>query len=94
MFEFTIGKTLNKITSQTDSFFTREGRKEMVGSIKDEMQKAIKKEIIKLGFSLNAPIHLTWSCYQNNDIPCMTCDSCALRKRGFDSAKIKDPILN
>ena len=53
-----------------------------------------KKEIIKLGFSLNAPIHLTWSCYQNNDIPCMTCDSCALRKRGFDSAKIKDPILN
>ena len=44
VFEFTIGKTLNKITSQTDSFFTREGRKEMVGSIKDEMQKAIKKE--------------------------------------------------
>ena len=44
VFEFTIGKTLNKITSQTDSFFTREGRKDMVGSIKDEMQKAIKKE--------------------------------------------------
>ena len=44
VFEFTIGKTLNKITSQTDSFLTREGRKEMVGSIKNEMQKAIKKE--------------------------------------------------
>ena len=44
VFEFTIGKTLNKITSQTDSFFTREGRKEMVGSIKNEMQKAIIKE--------------------------------------------------
>ena len=27
VFEFTIGKTLNKITSQTDSFFTREGRR-------------------------------------------------------------------
>ena len=44
VFEFTIGKTLNKITSQTDSFFTREGRKETVNSIKNEMQKAIKKE--------------------------------------------------
>ncbi len=44
VFEFTIGKTLNKITSQTDSFFTREGRKETVNSIKNEMQKAVKKE--------------------------------------------------
>ena len=44
VFEFTIGKTLNKITSQTDSFFTREGRKETINSIKKEMHKAIKKE--------------------------------------------------
>ena len=44
IFEFTIGKTLNKITSQTDVFLTREGRKEMVNSIKIEMNKAIEKE--------------------------------------------------
>ena len=44
VFEFTIGKTLNKITSQTDILLTREGRKEMVNSIKIEMNKAIKKE--------------------------------------------------
>ena len=44
VFEFTIGKTLNKITSQTDTLLTREGRKEMVNSIKIEMTKAIKKE--------------------------------------------------
>jgi len=44
VFEFTIGKTLNKITSQTDLLLTREGRKEMVNSIKTEMNKAIKKE--------------------------------------------------
>ena len=43
-FEFTIGKTLNKITSQTDMLLSREGRKEMVNSIKKEMNKAIKKE--------------------------------------------------
>ncbi len=44
IFEFTIGKTLNKITSQTDLLLTREGRKEMVNSIKSEMNKAIKKD--------------------------------------------------
>ena len=44
VFEFTIGKTLNKITSQTDLLLAREGRKEMVNSIKSEMKKAIKKE--------------------------------------------------
>lgn len=44
VFEFTIGKTLKKITSQTDIVLTKEGRKQMVSSIKSEMQKAIKKE--------------------------------------------------
>ena len=44
VFEFTIGKTLNKITDQTDIFLTKEGRKEMVNSIKIEMEKAVKKE--------------------------------------------------
>ena len=44
VFEFTIGKTLNKITSQTDILLTKEGRKEMVSSIKKEMEKAVEKE--------------------------------------------------
>ena len=44
VFEFTIGKTLNKITRQTDILLTKEGRKEMVASIKIEMEKAKKKD--------------------------------------------------
>ena len=44
VFEFTIGKTLNKITNQTDKILTREGRKELVNSIKVEIEKAVKKE--------------------------------------------------
>ena len=44
VFEFTIGKTLNKITRQTDILLTKDGRKKMIGSIKVEMEKAIKKE--------------------------------------------------
>lgn len=44
VFEFTIGKTLDKITKQTDILLTKEGRKKMVGSIKKEIEKAVDKE--------------------------------------------------
>lgn len=51
-----------------------------------------KTEIVKKGFELNAPLHLTWSCYKNEDEACGECDSCALRLRGFQAAGIEDPI--
>ena len=51
-----------------------------------------KAEIIKKGIKLNAPLHLTWSCYQNEDKACGICDSCALRLRGFQMAGVEDPI--
>jgi len=51
-----------------------------------------KAEIIKKGIELKAPLHLTWSCYQNEDIACGICDSCALRLRGFQMAGVEDPI--
>ena len=51
-----------------------------------------KKEIVEKGISVNAPLHLTWSCYKNEDIPCGECDSCALRTRGFLQAGLKDPL--
>ena len=51
-----------------------------------------KAEIIKKGIELNAPLHLTWSCYQNEDLACGVCDSCALRLRGFQLAGVEDPI--
>lgn len=51
-----------------------------------------KSEIIKKGIMLNAPLNLTWSCYQNEDEACGICDSCALRLRGFQQTGIEDPI--
>lgn len=51
-----------------------------------------KAEIVKKGFELNAPLHLTWSCYRSEDRACGTCDSCALRLRGFERAGVADPI--
>jgi len=51
-----------------------------------------KAEIVTKGMELKAPIHLTWSCYQNEDKACGVCDSCAFRLRGFQQAGIDDPI--
>jgi 7-cyano-7-deazaguanine synthase len=51
-----------------------------------------KSEIIRRGRELNAPLQLTWSCYQGEEIACGTCDSCLLRLRAFEDAGSKDPI--
>ncbi len=51
-----------------------------------------KSEIVRKGNELNAPFHLTWSCYQAEEKACGVCDSCALRLRGFAQAGLRDPI--
>jgi 7-cyano-7-deazaguanine synthase len=51
-----------------------------------------KSEIIRKGLDLGAPLELTWSCYQNEDLACGTCDSCFLRLRAFAEAGVRDPI--
>ena len=51
-----------------------------------------KAEIVKKGIELDAPLHLTWSCYRGEGLACGTCDSCALRLRGFEQACVIDPI--
>jgi 7-cyano-7-deazaguanine synthase len=51
-----------------------------------------KAEIVKIGVSLGAPLHLTWSCYKSETQACGICDSCLLRLRGFRQAGIADPI--
>jgi len=51
-----------------------------------------KKQIVEEAVKLKAPLHLTWSCYQNEDQACGVCDSCALRLRGFQQAGAEDPL--
>jgi 7-cyano-7-deazaguanine synthase len=51
-----------------------------------------KSEIIRCGRELGAPLHLTWSCYQDEDLACGQCDSCRLRLRAFAEAGVEDPI--
>ncbi|MFH1722447.1 MAG: 7-cyano-7-deazaguanine synthase QueC [Candidatus Altiarchaeota archaeon] len=61
--------------------------------IKTPLIHLSKKEIVKKGKELKAPFHLTWSCYQSNGPKaCGVCDSCALRRRGFQKAGLEDSI--
>ncbi len=51
-----------------------------------------KADIVQKGINTGAPLHLSWSCYRSEDLACGTCDSCALRLRGFRGAGFRDPI--
>ena len=51
-----------------------------------------KGQIVRSGLSLQAPLHLSWSCYSNEDLACGVCDSCTLRLKGFAEAGEEDPI--
>jgi 7-cyano-7-deazaguanine synthase len=52
-----------------------------------------KAGIIRAGLGVNAPLALTWSCYDPTPAgtPCGLCDSCRLRAKGFAEAGIADP---
>jgi 7-cyano-7-deazaguanine synthase len=52
-----------------------------------------KADIIRTAVSLGVDLSLTHSCYDPHPDgrACGTCDSCLLRRRGFDQAGIPDP---
>jgi 7-cyano-7-deazaguanine synthase len=49
--------------------------------------KMTKSQIIRLGMKLGAPLNKTWSCYKGGKVPCGVCDSCLIRKKGFEELK-------
>ena len=51
-----------------------------------------KSQIVQKSLEMGVPLHLTWSCYKNEDNACGVCDSCRLRLNGFKIAGVKDPI--
>jgi 7-cyano-7-deazaguanine synthase len=51
-----------------------------------------KADIVRQGLALQAPLDLTWSCYQGEELACGVCDSCQLRLRGFAQAGVPDPV--
>jgi 7-cyano-7-deazaguanine synthase len=54
-----------------------------------------KAEIVKLGAELGLDFALTHSCYDPDQggKPCGHCDSCLLRRKGFEEAGLRDPLV-
>lgn len=44
VYEFTIGKQISKYSNQLNNFTSKEGRKESVNKMREEINKGIKKE--------------------------------------------------
>ena len=61
-------------------------------SIISPLLKKNKKAIIRLGFKLGVPFQHTWSCYKGEKFLCGKCDSCLIRKDGFNAVGIEDPL--
>lgn len=80
---------------QTANLATKAGVSGRPVRIRTPLIHLTKAEIIRLGAELGVDFALTHSCYNPDDAgrACGKCDSCALRRRGFQDADIPDPTI-
>lgn len=52
-----------------------------------------KAEVVRWGTDLDAPYHLTRSCYEEGETSCGTCATCIDRKEAFHKNGMTDPII-
>lgn len=52
----------------------------------------MKREIVQLGLNVEAPLHLTWSCYENGTVHCGKCGPCFMRKTAFKMLNVPEVI--
>jgi 7-cyano-7-deazaguanine synthase len=72
---------------------TKAGAERRAFQMRAPLIKMSKAEIIRAGTALGVDYSLTHSCYDPDEsgAACGGCDSCLLRRRGFEQAGIADP---
>lgn len=70
----------------------RQGTKEGTIRVATPLIHMRKRDIVRLGVELHAPLHVSWSCYSGEDVACGVCESCVLRLQAFQEAGYTDPI--
>ncbi len=80
---------------QTANLATKAGVEGDPFAVHTPLINLTKAEIIQLGSRLGVDYGQTVSCYQADEQGrgCGHCDSCRLRKAGFEAAKVADPTL-
>lgn len=51
-----------------------------------------KEEVCAQGIGHNAPLHLTWSCYEGREKHCGICPTCIERIEAFKASLVIDPV--
>jgi|SRR5581483_3288308 len=51
-----------------------------------------RKMIIRLAAELGVPLHFTWSCHNDGELPCGLCYACIQRTEAFEALGIEDPL--
>jgi 7-cyano-7-deazaguanine synthase len=72
---------------------TKAGVERRPVTIRAPLIKMSKAEIIRAGVKLGVDYGLTVSCYKADDAgrACGVCDSCRIRRAGFETAGVPDP---
>jgi len=80
---------------QMANLATRSGVEGKPLQVVTPLMELSKADIIKQGMALGVDYSLTVSCYQATDAgeACGKCDSCRLRRQGFNEANVSDPTL-
>lgn len=50
-----------------------------------------KSEVVTLGLRVDAPYHLTWTCYEGGRRACGECGACRERREAFELNGMQDP---
>ena len=101
------GVFLVKAFQRLANLATKEGVEAMAAgqdgpfSVQAPLIDMTKAEIIRAGQALGVDYGMTWSCYDpqpglggmHSVVHCGQCDSCQLRKKGFDEAGATDPTV-
>lgn len=74
---------------------TKKGVEGNLLSIHTPLLKLTKADIIKKGIALGIDYGMTHSCYDpsKKGLVCGMCDSCVIRRRGFEDAGVEDPTM-
>ncbi|HVR02687.1 MAG TPA: 7-cyano-7-deazaguanine synthase QueC [Polyangia bacterium] len=74
---------------------TKAGAERRPFTMRAPLIRMSKAEIIQAGVALGVDYGLTHSCYDpdTSGAACGGCDSCQLRRRGFEAAGVRDPTI-
>ena len=61
--------------------------------IEQPVGNLMKHEIVSLGLDHDAPLDLTWSCYEDGELHCGDCGPCFMRKTAFEIAD-RDEVID